>query len=57
MIEADRHDPLRAEGNVRDGGSTLGLGRECGMAVVEQGGNAFDAAVAAGFVLEVGDLI
>jgi gamma-glutamyltranspeptidase/glutathione hydrolase len=33
--------------------STHWLATQCGMAVLEQGGNAFDAAVAAGFVLQV----
>ena len=33
--------------------STHWLASQCGMAVLEQGGNAFDAAVAAGFVLQV----
>lgn len=33
--------------------STHWLASECGMAVLERGGNAFDAAVAAGFVLQV----
>jgi gamma-glutamyltranspeptidase/glutathione hydrolase len=33
--------------------STHWLATQCGMAVLELGGNAFDAAVAAGFVLEV----
>src|SRR6188768_4577348 len=33
--------------------STHWLGTAAGMAVLERGGNAFDAAVAAGFVLQV----
>jgi gamma-glutamyltranspeptidase/glutathione hydrolase len=33
--------------------STHWLATQCGMVVLEQGGNAFDAAVAAGFVLQV----
>jgi gamma-glutamyltranspeptidase / glutathione hydrolase len=33
--------------------STHWLATQCGMAVLEQGGNAFDAAVVAGFVLQV----
>src|SRR5260370_13883736 len=33
--------------------STHWLATECGMAMLEMGGNAFDAAVAAGFVLQV----
>jgi gamma-glutamyltranspeptidase / glutathione hydrolase len=33
--------------------STHWLATQCGMAVLERGGNAFDAAVAAGFVLQV----
>jgi gamma-glutamyltranspeptidase/glutathione hydrolase len=33
--------------------STHWLAAQCGMAVLEQGGNAFDSAVAAGFVLQV----
>lgn len=33
--------------------STHWLASQCGMAVLERGGNAFDAAVAAGFVLQV----
>src|SRR5260370_12421615 len=33
--------------------STHWLATQCGMAVLEQGGNAFDAAVAAGVVLQV----
>src|SRR3979490_1541449 len=33
--------------------STHWLATQCGMSVLEQGGNAFDAAVAAGFVLQV----
>ena len=33
--------------------STHWLATQCGMAVLESGGNAFDAAVAAGFVLQV----
>src|SRR5258708_38826967 len=33
--------------------STHWLATQCGMAVLEQGGNAFDAAAAAGFVLQV----
>ena len=33
--------------------STHWLATQCGMAVLEQGGNAFDSAVAAGFVLQV----
>jgi gamma-glutamyltranspeptidase / glutathione hydrolase len=33
--------------------STHWLAAQCGMAVLEEGGNAFDAAVAAGFVLQV----
>ena len=33
--------------------STHWLATQCGMAVLEQGGNAFDAVVAAGFVLQV----
>ena len=33
--------------------STHWLAAQCGMAVLERGGNAFDAAVAAGFVLQV----
>src|ERR1700719_3062839 len=33
--------------------STHWLATQCGMAVLELGGNAFDAAVAAGFVLQV----
>ncbi len=33
--------------------STHWLAAQCGMAVLEHGGNAFDAAVAAGFVLQV----
>jgi len=33
--------------------STHWLATQCGLAVLEQGGNAFDAAVAAGFVLQV----
>ncbi|HEY0829775.1 MAG TPA: gamma-glutamyltransferase, partial [Candidatus Dormibacteraeota bacterium] len=34
-------------------GSTHWLASQCGMSVLERGGNAFDAAVAAGFVLQV----
>lgn len=33
--------------------STHWLATQCGMAILEEGGNAFDAAVAAGFVLQV----
>jgi hypothetical protein len=33
--------------------STHWLASQCGMSVLERGGNAFDAAVAAGFVLQV----
>ncbi|HTE86792.1 MAG TPA: gamma-glutamyltransferase, partial [Dehalococcoidia bacterium] len=33
--------------------STHWLAAQCGMAVLEQGGNAFDAAVGAGLVLQV----
>src|SRR5438128_12142948 len=33
--------------------STHWLASQCGMAVLDRGGNAFDAAVAAGFVLQV----
>ena len=33
--------------------STHWLASQCGMAVLEKGGNAFDAAVAAGLVLQV----
>jgi gamma-glutamyltranspeptidase/glutathione hydrolase len=35
--------------------STHWLASQCGMAVLERGGNAFDAAVAAGFVLHVAE--
>jgi gamma-glutamyltranspeptidase/glutathione hydrolase len=35
--------------------STHWLATQCGMAVLEQGGNAFDAVVAAGFVLQVAE--
>ena len=33
--------------------STHWLATQCGMAMLESGGNAFDAAVTAGFVLQV----
>jgi len=41
------------KGNFGMVSSTHWLASQCGMAVLERGGNAFDAAVAAGFVLKV----
>ena len=47
------HDPTGARGHLGMVASTHWLASQSGMAVLEAGGNAFDAAVAAGFVLHV----